>query len=195
MRSRVRALFTGLFLAILVVSSRSAYADGVGIGAKVGPLFPSVSSDTITNFNNRTGLMGGIWFGGNRTGAVGIQAEVMYAKKNVPDALGRDVDLHYLEVPIMARINVGSSDKLSGYILVGPAFDIKLKSELNGLDLGDQYQGVDFGIIGGAGIEITRFLVEGRYNWGLRNVLNGNLATTTEIKTRTFAILFGVRFN
>ena len=75
------------------------------------------------------------------------------------------------------------------------AFDVKLKSELNGIDIGEQYEGLDFGVIAGAGVEITRFLIEARYNWGLRNILNGNLTTTTEIKTRTFAILFGVRFS
>jgi hypothetical protein len=141
--------------------------------------------------------MGGIWFGGNRTGAVGIQAEIMYAKKNVPSPLvtAGDVDLQYLEIPVMARLNLGSSNKAAGYILVGPAFDINLKADLNGLDVKSQYQGLDLGLIAGAGVEITRFLIEGRYNWGLRNVVNGDLTNTSEIKTRTFAILFGVRFN
>lgn len=198
MLSRVRLVVTGFILVTLILASGRAYADGVGVGAKIGPLFPSVSSDNITNFKNRTGWMGGIWFGGNRAGTVGVQGEVMYAKKNVPDPLlGRDVDLHYLEIPILLRINVGSAnrERVAGYIIAGPAFDVKLKAELNGLDIADQYEGLDIGVIGGAGVELTRFLVEARYNWGLRNVIGGNLATTREIKTRTFAILFGVRFN
>jgi hypothetical protein len=198
MLTRARLLLTGFVLVLLVVASRPAYADGVGVGAKIGPLFPSISSDNITNFKNRTGWMGGIWFGGNRAGTVGIMGEVLYAKKNVPDPLfGLDTDLHYLEIPILLRINVGSAnrERVAGYIIAGPAFDVKLKAELNGIDIAEQYEGLDLGVIAGAGVEITRFLVEARYNWGLRNVVKGNLATTTEIKTRTFAILFGVRFN
>ena len=43
------------------------------------------------------------------------------------------------------------------------------------------YESLDLGILAGAGIEVTRFLVEGRINWGLKNVLkntgDGCLAT------------------
>jgi len=198
MIGRARWLFAAVLTAAFVAGARPASADGVGVGAKIGPLFPSVSSENLTSFKNRTGWMGGLWFGGNRTGAVGIQAELMYAKKNIPSALaasGGDVDLHYLEIPVMARINIGSSNKAAGYILVGPSFDINLKAELNGLDVKSQYEGLDLGIIGGAGVEITRLLIEARYNWGLRNAVNGDLTNTREIKTRTFAILFGLRFN
>jgi outer membrane protein with beta-barrel domain len=196
MLTRARLLLTGFVLVALAVTSRPAYADGVGVGAKVGPLFSSFSSDTL-NFKTRTGLMGGIWFGGNRNGTVGVQGELMYAVKKSQDTAGNETDLHYLEIPILMRINFGSAnrERAAGYIIAGPAFDVKLKAELNGIDIADQYEGLDLGVIAGAGVEITRFLVEARYNWGLRNVVKGNLATTTEIKTRTFAILFGVRFN
>jgi hypothetical protein len=191
---RARLPLAGVILAALVVAARPASADGVGVGAKFGPLFPSVSGEAFTTFKNRTGWMGGIWFGSSTAGDVGVQAEIMYAKKNVPDALGRDIDLRYLELPVMLRINVGPSNRVGGYIIAGPAFDVNLRSELNGVDVGEQYEGLDLGLIGGAGVEITRFLVEARYNWGLRNIAKANLATT-KIKTRTFAILFGMRFS
>ena len=195
MLGRARLIFAGVLFLALAAGARPAYADGIGFGAKFGPLFPSISKE-VTNFDNRTGWLGGIWFGGNRSGAVGIQVDVLYGKKNVPSplVLGGDVDVHFLEIPVMARINLGTSSKAAGYILVGPSFDINLKSELNSLDVKSQYESLDLGIIGGAGVEISRFLVEGRYNWGLRNVVNGDLLNTSEIKTRTFVILFGVRF-
>lgn len=195
MIGRARLIVTGVLFVALAAGARPAYAD-IGFGAKFGPLFPSVSKK-VASFDNRTGWLGGIFFGGNRTGAVGIQVDMLYGKKNVPSPLvvGGDVDVHFFEIPVMARINLGSSSKAAGYILVGPAFDINLKSELNGLDVKSQYQSLDLGIIGGAGVEITRFLVEARYNWGLRNVINGDLTNTSEIKTRTFVVLFGVRFS
>jgi hypothetical protein len=195
MIGRARLLFAGILFVALAAGARPAYADGVSFGAKIGPLFPSISKD-VTNFKNRTGWLGGVWVGGNRRGAVGIQADFLYGKKNVPSPLvaGGDVDVHFFEIPVMARINLGTSDNAGGYILVGPAFDINLKSELNGLDVKSQYESLDLGIIGGAGFEITRFILEVRYNWGLSNVINGDLTNTTPIKTRTFVILFGVRF-
>jgi hypothetical protein len=142
--------------------------------------------------------MGGVWLGGNQDGTYGAQVDVLYAKKNIPDALlGRDVDLHYLEIPILLRINFGSTnrDPVAGYIITGESFDVKLKAELNGVDIAKQYQGLDLGFILGGGVEISRFIVEGRYNWGLRSIVSTDVATTRKIKTRTFAILFGVRFS
>jgi hypothetical protein len=76
-------------------------------------------------------------------------------------------------------------------------FDVKLKTTIDGGGTVDDSQLGDFdiGIIAGAGIEITRFIIEGRYNWGLRNVAAGDLAETSKIKNRSFALLFGLRFN
>src|SRR5215210_7739556 len=132
MLRRVPVLCVAVLFAALVSAARPAHADGVGVGLKIGPLFPSVGTE-VTNFENRTGWMGGLFFGGNRPGNVGIQAEVMYAKKNVPSPLftGGDVDLHYLEIPVMVRLNFGSSNRegVAGYIIAGPAFDINLKAE------------------------------------------------------------------
>ena len=46
----------------------------------------------------------------------------------------------------------------------------------------------------GGGVEITRFLAEVRYNEGLRNI-SKNFSASNDIKTRSFALLIGVRFN
>jgi hypothetical protein len=48
-------------------------------------------------------------------------------------------------------------------------------------------------IVGGAGIELGRFILEARGTWGLRNIAKDFEAA--ELKSRTFAILAGVRFN
>ncbi len=57
-------------------------AEGFGIGAKIGPLFTSYSAASCDDcFNTNTGWEGGIWFGGNRGGRVGVMGEILYAKK------------------------------------------------------------------------------------------------------------------
>src|SRR5262245_24143987 len=178
-------------------TQQSPKHEGVGIGIKIGPLFNKFTSDIVTlNFQGKTGLMGGIFFGGNRTGVVGVMGELMYAKKSTTTAEG-DLDLYYLEIPILLRINIGSNS-LNGvlvYGLAGPVFDINLKSKLNGVEVGSRFSDFDTGIILGGGIEITRFIIEGRYNWGLLNILEIKLASASNVKTQSFALLFGVRFN
>jgi len=175
-------------------------AEGFGVGAKIGPLFTSYSAASCDGcFNTNTGWEGGIWFGGNRGGRVGVMGEVLYAKKKQEAAgLTGSTSLQYLEIPILMRINVGSRSRngISVYGLVGPVFDVNLKASIGDRDVKSNYESLDFGILGGVGVEITRFLVEGRYNHGLRNVLKSDNATSFgDIKTHSFAVLFGLRFN
>ncbi len=92
-------------------------------------------------------------------------------------------------------MNVGSSNRNTGaslYFFAGPAADILLKAELEGIDVKDQFKQLDWNVIAGAGVEVSRFLIEGRFNWGLANVLEG---PGNELKTQSFAILGGIRFN
>jgi len=179
-----------------------APASGVGIGAKLGPLFTSYSAASCDGcFNTNTGFEGGIWFGGNRGGRIGVMGEILYAKKKQEASgpgLTGSTSLQYLEIPILTRINIGSRSRngVSIYGLVGPVFDINLKASIGDLDVKNKYESLDLGILGGVGIEITRFLVEGRFNHGFRNVLkSGNAGAFGDIKTNSFAVLFGFRFN
>jgi hypothetical protein len=177
-----------------------APASGAGIGVKLGPLFTSYSAASCDGcFNTNTGFEGGIWFGGNRGGRVGVMGEVLYAKKKQEGSgLTGSTSLQYLEIPILARINIGSRSRngISIYGLVGPVFDVNLKASIGDRDVKSNYESLDFGLLGGVGIEITRFLVEGRFNQGLRNVLKSdNSAAFGDIKTHSFAVLFGLRFN
>jgi len=177
-----------------------APASGAGVGVKLGPLFTSYSAASCDGcFNTDTGFEGGIWFGGNRGGRVGVMGEVLYAKKKQEGSgLTGSRSLQYLEIPILTRINIGSRSRngISIYGLVGPVFDINLKASIGSQDVKSNYESLDLGILGGVGIEITRFLVEGRFNHGFRNVLkSGDPASALDIKTNSFAVLFGLRFN
>jgi hypothetical protein len=172
--------------------------SGVGFGAELGPIFSSFD-EAQHDFKNNNGIEGGIFFGGNRDGVVGLLGKILYAKKGAKDSMGGSgVDLHYLEIPILLRVNAGSGS-VNGvrlYGLVGPAFDIKLKASLfDGTSVSDQYQGLDIGLQFGAGIDITRFLIEGVYTKGLRNIAKDDFFDSEKITTHSFALLFGLRFN
>ncbi len=178
-------------------SGGSRGAEGFGIGFKIGPIFSSFNQAN-TSFSNNNGFEGGLFFGGNRTGTVGVMGDLLYAKKGSKNASGTTtVDLHYIEIPILLRVNVGSRSRssISVYGLAGPVFDILLKGEQGNLDVKSNYESLDLGVLVGAGIEVTRFLVEGRYNIGMKNVLKGGGGTASDIKSRSFAVLFGLRFN
>lgn len=169
---------------------------GVGIGVKGGPLFSSLTA-AQTDVSNRTGFIGGLFIGGNRHGVVGVGVDILYARKGLKDTDGVTLDLDYINVPVYARINAGSSslNKASVYGIIGVDLNFLLKAKFNVLDTDakDDFTQADYGLAVGIGAEITRFVIEGRYTKGL-----GNIAKKTgaeELKTQSFAVMFGVRFN
>ena len=187
-------------LGVLLLLAGTAHAQGtstgggVGFGIKGGPIFSSFDA-AQEDFGNNSGFQGGLFFGGNRRGVIGVQGELLYAKKGA-----EAVDIYYLEIPILLRINIGSRS-LNGvnvYGLGGPVADVQIKAtDADGDSVTDLFERADVGFLLGGGIEITRFLVEARYNWGLRNVTRDGLIDfgVAEIKNRSFAVLFGIRFN
>jgi hypothetical protein len=170
--------------------------EGLGIGIKGGPVFNKFATDLDdVRFDTRAGLQGGIFFGGNRPGTVGVMGEINFIQKKA-----EGVKLNYLQVPVLLRINAGSNS-LSGvnvYGVAGPAVDVKISDDLDGFgDLDNSAESVDISVIGGVGVEITRFIIEGRYTWGLRQINKDSSSAfdTVKIKSRSFALLFGIRFN
>jgi len=207
-----RRIGTGVLVFLVVAAVRPAAAqtptptqqaqtqrdpeEGFGIGGKFGPLFASLDQTGATITTNN-GFIGGLLFGGNRPGLIGVMAEVLYAKKGGTATNGVATDLYFIEVPVLLRVNVGAKNinKFSTYGIVGPAFDILLKGQQGNLDVKSNYEDLNLSIVGGGGVEFLRFLVEARGMWGVRNINKGNLANTQEIRDRSFALMFGVRFN
>jgi Outer membrane protein beta-barrel domain len=180
-------------LAVLALLASTLPAAAQGI--KFGPTFATFSSDAL-DFSTRTGIHGGIFFGGNRDGAVGVQGEINWVRKNAqtePAGLGIRID--YLQVPVLLRLNAGSSSSngFVAYGIVGPAVEVKLADEIEGLTIDDGFEGADVSLVFGGGIEIARIIVEGRYAKGLRRI-NDTLSSVAEIKSQSFTILFGLRF-
>lgn len=168
-------------------------SGGVGIGVKGGVLFSSFR-EARTDYKNSSGWQGTLFIGGNRSGSIGLATELTYAKRGAKSG-SLATDTYYLEVPLLIRENFGSHDKDKGaiiYLFAGPAADILLKAQLNGIDIKSQYKSVDWNVLAGVGVEVSRFIVEGRFNWGLANVLEG---PGNALKTRSFALLGGLRFN
>jgi hypothetical protein len=171
--------------------------EGVGIGIKGGWLFSKLTSESV-EFDQRTGQQIGLFFGGNRPGLIGVMAELNYGKKGThTQVLDQDYDARFVSVPVVLRVNGGSKtlSGVSGYGIIGPQLDWLISETLNDLDLEDT-EGFEVSLVAGAGIEITRFIVELRYIHGLKSISRDfNLGTTDDLKSKAFGILYGFRFN
>ena len=178
--------------------TQSSSAAGLGFGIKGGWIYSSFSQ-AGESLDSRGGWEAGIFFGGNRGGVVGLMGELLYARKSFEEGVVlKTTNLDYFEIPVLLRLNIGSSNRNKGVIfygLAGPVFDINLKAEQDGVDVSDDYEKFDIGVLAGGGLEISRIILEARYNWGLKNLLKNSGTFSGDLKNQTFALIGGIRFN
>ena len=192
-----RAVSVAVLAAVIGLGSAAPAAaqGGVGVGFKIGPTFADFNSDAL-DIDNRTGWHAGLFIGGNRDGVLGWQTEINWLRRKGLTVFGDEFHLDYLQVPVFLRLNIGTQSKngFAVYAFAGPAFEWKIADEINGVTIDDSFEGTDVGLVFGAGTEITRVILEGRYEWGFRRI-NKTFSSASEIKTRSFTVLVGVRFN
>ena len=190
----IRSIARLAALAVLAFIASPSPAAAQGAGIKFGPTFATFSSDAL-DFDNRIGLHAGLFVGGSRDKVVGIQTEFNWLRKNGETEAGQQIRIDYFQVPVLLRLNAGSSSAngFAAYGIVGPAVELKIADEIQGITLDDGFEGADVSLVFGGGIEVVRIIVEARYEKGLRRI-NNNFSDFTEIKKQAFTILFGLRF-
>jgi outer membrane protein with beta-barrel domain len=199
MRSAVLAV-----VAVAVMTASSAAAQEMTYGVKGGVNFANLRFDDAedTSFDDRIGLAAGGYVTIPLAGRLSVQPEVLFSQKGAKfDELGARgrLELDYLDVPVLMRYSFG---RWRGFhVFGGPSIGLKLKAravaefagEEDETDIGDDVETIDFGVAAGAGIEIGRFTIDGRYVLGLSNV-NAVEAEQAKIRTRVYAGMVGFRF-
>jgi hypothetical protein len=178
-------------------------SSGPGTGLKVGYVYPEFTTHVFDS-ENRTGWQAGFFVGGNRFGVIGVQTEFNWLrnKTEFESANGvpaGKVTLDYLQIPVLLRVNIGSrrSYDFDLYGIAGPSFETKLHEEIEGFggpsngDFG--FNDVNVSLVFGGGVELSRFIIEGRYSKGLRTV--NTHFNTNDFKINSFAALLGIRFH
>ncbi len=160
-------------------ANRPPADEGAGFGVLGGWTNSTLkgSAEDEAFLEPRNDFMIGGWFGGNRAGRVGFLGEVNFVTKGANE---RDFDgqlkIRYLEIPALVRVNIGSRTREGArfYGLAGPTFGLRLNATLadpeGDLDVTDDYESFDFGLLVGGGAEVRRIGVELRLNWGLRQL-------------------------
>ena len=181
-------------LAVFVLVGWSSPAAAQGAGIKFGPTFATFSSEAL-DFDTRTGIHAGLFLGGSRDKVVGVQTEFNWLRKKTETASGQLIRIDYLQIPVLLRLNAGSSSAngFAAYGIVGPAVELKIGDEIDGITVDDRFEGADVSLVFGGGIEIVRIILEARYEKGLRRI-NNSFNDFDEIKKQAFTILFGFRF-
>lgn len=201
-----------LFIASLVVVcvlsyARELRAQPVSAGFKAGVTaarLPGLTDavEVAVDEESRWGGTGGVFVTLPLNDLVAFQPEALYVVKGATLAAGPrstlSFDTRYLEIPLFFRFG-RSSRRL--YFLAGPSVGFRLAAEarevVDGVtetrDVSDQIKRVDVGVSFGAGANLGRFLVEGRWTEGLRDAESGDRFDTA-VRHRVLAMLAGFRF-
>jgi hypothetical protein len=212
-RQIVSIAAAALLVAALVPASASA--QSFQVGAKGGINIASISwsnQDPKPAISSRTGgIIGGYVAKDGKK--MGLAVEVLYSQKGahldfsstgIIDTI--DLKLDYVEIPVLFRFNI-PNDKTVIHIYAGPVFAFSVKDEIEETfrtttqttpatvttdDAGAKSS--DTGIAIGAQVDVHKFLVDVRYNWGLMDVVKDPGPGDPKVKNKCFSAMFGFRF-
>jgi Outer membrane protein beta-barrel domain len=147
------------------------------LGVEAGFNIASLNGPAGNVYGSRLGFVGGAFLNFHLLQSLAIQPEVLYEQKG-GSFNGSAYQLDYVEIPVLADIDIVGP--LS--ILAGPAFDSVVAT--NGAS---NINTEDVGLVLGAQLDISNFLLSGRYEVGLTN-LNSN----SNIQNGTFTFMAGL---
>jgi hypothetical protein len=199
-------------LAVLCVAALLPQTLSAGFGIKGGyslSKFTAASTEPIPFvFGNLDSPVGGIFFSLG-LGPLAIQPEVLYvrmgAEYEVDENNGLKWQLDYIQVPVLLKLNIIPAGPIRPFICAGGygAYLIKAKGIMTvdgvpeGTTLTADYQKHDYGVVGGAGLTFKlpgiAISVEGRYNYGLKNILV-DPAAGDSLKNTSMMVLVGIGF-
>ena len=184
-----------------------AFASAQQIGVKGGVNFASLTpeEDEDPDLSRRIGAVAGVWFRTIPARRFSFQVEGLIAEKGVKfKALefSSEVALRYFEIQLLARADLGAPGAGARAFVVGgaaPAFKLSARGKTTfegqkrSMDIDDAIYSTDVGLVGGAGIEFGRALIEARYTHGVRHINTDDNGDEDRIKNRVFSVMVGLR--
>jgi hypothetical protein len=194
-------------LAIVMLSAGPALAQGLEKGVRGGVNFTNTSASGGDEAAALDWQLRGV-FGGFVTWRVAswleFQPEVMYAQKGAKSTefdIESKLLLDYLEVPLLARKTFGAPDATRLYVAGGPSIGVLLRartrsdfgSSTEELDIKDDVETLDFGLVVGGGVEFGSIVVDGRYTHGLSDI-DKDTSDDVKLTNRAISVTVGIKF-
>ncbi|TYZ06254.1 PorT family protein [Hymenobacter lutimineralis] len=187
-----RLLLLNLFCGLL----NPVFAQS-GPGLKVGATYTRYAGPNTNNLDYQVGVQGGLTYNLrlSQEGFFSLQPELLYTQKGArvtEDGRRYSSRLHYLDVPILARINT------AGFVVeAGPQIGFLLKQTGNysGQAPTYAYRKLDLGYVAGLGYQAQQGYVAGvRYNGGLADIFDMLAGGTVNPHNNGFQAYLGYVF-
>ena len=174
----------------------------ISYGLKAGVNFANVAVDPDDGASpsGRPGALAGVFATVPIAWGLTLQPEAIYTVKGASfkfDGFDSDYIVDYVEVPVLARFRL----LRSAYVVAGPSMAFRLRARTRipfggsteEVDLDNEVETFDLGIVGGLGIDVGRWLVDARYTHGVSDT-DKDTSDDVKIRNRVFSLSAGVRF-
>lgn len=180
-----------LALVLVVITSAAAWAQAsVSLGVKGGLNFANVNTSSVgAAYNSRTGYHAGAFVNIKLT-KLAIQPELIYSVQgsDVSTATSSQaLELAYVNIPILLKFYLVGGLNLQA----GPQFGFLASASQGGTDIKNMVKGMDTSVALGAGFDISKFVIDARYNLGLSEI--NDAAGSTAAKNQVFQLSVGFK--
>jgi hypothetical protein len=189
--------------AALLLASAPAL-DAQTIGFKLGATMSKIVTEPDSDLDGLTAFAGGGFIRFD-FGRIGIQPEILTITKGQDEDLGK-LELEYIEVPVLLHLPLSMGSTFAPYVIAGPAFGFEVGCQVEtttetdcddaGLGAPQDRKSTDIGITAGGGLAFGigpgAVLLEGRYNWGLTNILDTDGDASMKNRYAAFFVGFAI---
>ena len=192
-------------LAVVILAASSASAQTFQFGVKGGINFATLSvEDGDSAFDSRIGAIIGGFVTWQAFSWLELQPEVLFSSKGAKveeSGISSNLIVDYLEVPILARYSRPLAGNRRFYIAGGPTLGVRLRArattEFSGgteeIDIDDDVEEMEFGVAAGGGVELGRWMFDGRYTFGLSDI-DADPSDAATFRNRVISVTAGFRF-
>jgi len=198
-----KSLVLGILVCAVGAPARPAAAQLTSIGVMAGPVFADFRGSNSGGFNSYTGFMAGGWVNLDIGSVVGLRPEAFFVRKGAdtntsPSATFK---IDYVEFPLLFTLGVPTAGLVGIQLYAGPQISFLSRCRADGTSAGDgalctpagfPVQSTDYGVIGGADLEIGSFVLGARYDLGLRQL---DPDPNRDLKNQAFTVTGGFLFH
>jgi len=188
--------FLLIFLSFILVSATHAYGFKLMGGGHLTKyvVLPEVVAD---EWNNKVGFLVGGGIELFKVPHISLDVDAFYSRKGSKYVSGATETEFVLDViSITPVVRVKFLPGPSPYVLGGGEFSYILTHKLDDVDIKDQTKSYDYGLVFGAGYQMSMpgasLFFEGRYHLGLANILK-DPDPGDSMKTKGLIILVGIK--
>jgi hypothetical protein len=121
----------------------------------------------VDNAKMKFGFVGGAEFVYNISYQFGISAGALYTMQGAKnDKVDKNMNLDYLNIPVLANVYVAPGLAIKA----GPQLGILMNAKIDGVNMKDFCNTIDFSIPVGLSYEISDFIIDARYNIGITKI-------------------------